>query len=376
MIRIIYVAEALTRNSGVASVIINFIQNITSDDIKIDLLTYKNGDANILENLKKYGVNIFYIPELGLNSFMAFRKAVNDFFEKHEYDIVHSHFNQVDSIIFKSAKRHGVKVCISHSHNTKLSDSKIKAIRNRILCYDLPKEATIWAACSEDAGKCLYGKHFSDSPKKLIIHNGVDCENFKYDEVARSDIRNEFYIAKDEILIGNIGGFRIQKNHVFRIEMFNALHKRNTKYKLLLVGDGDLKTVIERKVKVLGLQDYVIFAGTRTDINRIMSGLDLFILPSLYEGLPVVGVEAQAAGLNCIFSDSITTEANLTGVSYLSLKSSIEVWCSQIENMEIQHDISKNYRVKKEGFDIITECKKLSAFYVKEFNKYYIAHDN
>ena len=372
MVRIIYVAEALTRNSGVASVIINLIQNITSDNIKIDLLTYKNGDANIIDNLKQYGVNVFYIPELGLTSFITFKKAVNDFFETHEYDIVHSHFNQVDAIIFKIAKRHGIKVCISHSHNTKLSDSKMKAIRNRILCYKLPREATIWAACSEDAGKCLYGRKFSGSPRKLIIHNGVDCKKFNYDEEARNTIRKEFHIEKNEILIGNIGGFRVQKNHEFLIEVFSVLHKRNPKYKLLLVGDGELKTFIEKKVNNLGLQDYVIFAGTRTDISKIMSGLDLFILPSLYEGLPVVGVEAQAAGLNCIFSDSITTEANLTGVSYLSLKSSIETWCLQIENMEIQHDISKNYRVRREGFDVVTECRKLSCFYKEQFDKYYI----
>ena len=372
MIKIVYVAEALTRNSGVTSVIINLIQNIINDDIKIDLLTYKNGDAEILDDLKQYGMNIFYMPELGVSSFITFKKAINDFFEIHKYDIVHSHFNQVDTIIFKIAKKYGVKICISHSHNAKLSDSKIKAIRNRILCCNLPKEATIWAACSENAGRCLYGKKFSNSPKKLIIHNGVDCEKYKYNEEARSSIRKEFHIEKNEILIGNIGGFRVQKNQAFLIEVFNELHKRNPKYKLLLVGDGELRVPLEKRVNDLELQNYVIFAGTRTDVNRIMSGLDLFILPSLYEGLPVVGIEAQAAGLNCIFSDSITTEANLTGVSYLSLKSSIETWCLQIENMEIQHDISKNYRVRREGFDVVTECRKLSCFYKEQFDKYYI----
>lgn len=364
MIRIIYVAEALTRNSGVASVIINFIQNITSDDIKIDLLTYKNGDENILENLKKYGVNIFYIPELRLNSFMAFRKAVNDFFEKHEYDIVHSHFNQVDATVFKIAKKHGVKICISHSHNTKLSDSKIKAIRNRILCYDLPKEATIWAACSEDAGKCLYGKHFSDSPKKLIIHNGVDCEKFKYNEEFRSSIRKEFQIEKDEVLIGNIGGFRIQKNHSFLIDVFNELHKHSQKYKLLLVGDGELRNSIEKKVKDLKLQNYVIFAGTRTDVNKIMSGLDLFILPSLYEGLPVVGIEAQVAGLNCIFSDSITKAVNLTNVTFISLKEKLEKWCEIIENTDISRHMEYQKMIVNKGFDVKKECEKISDFYI------------
>lgn len=376
MIKIVYVAEALTRNSGVASVIINLVQNIVSDEIKIDLLTYQNGDEEILNGLKNCGVKIYTLPELGLTSYVAFKRAVNDFFNTHKYDIVHSHFNQVDTIIFKSAKKHGVKVCISHSHNTKLSDSKIKAIRNRILCFRLPKEADIWAACSENAGSCLYGKKFSNSPKKLIIHNGVDCDKYKFDEEARNCVRKEFQIGNDEVLLGHIGGFRPQKNHMFLVEMFNELHKRNPKYKLLLVGDGELKPSIESRVKELGLQDFVVFAGTRTDINIILSGMDIFILPSLYEGLPVVGIEAQAAGLNCIFSDTITLEANLSDVIFLSLNSSIDVWCSSIENMDIKHDESRNRAVKKQGFDVVTEARNLSIFYKDTYKRYYEVQKN
>ena len=370
MIKILFVAEALTRNSGVASMIVNLVQNIESEDIKIDLLTYENGDKVILDNLKNRGVNIYTVPELGLASYFTFKRAVNCFFESHKYDIVHSHFNQVDTILFKSAKKNGVKVCISHSHNTKLSDSKIKAIRNRILCYKLPKEADVWAACSEDAGKCLYGKNFLNSSKRLIIHNGVDCEKFKFDAKARRLIREEFNVNEEEILLGHIGGFRLQKNHIFLVEMFYELHKRNSKYKLLLVGDGDLRPLIEKKVYELDLQDYVIFAGTRSDINRILSGLDLFLLPSLYEGLPVVGIEAQVAGLNCIFSDSITRESNLNDVIFLSLNSSIDTWCSCVENMELKRYSDRIYTVKNTGFDIVTEAKKLSNFYKDVYLKY------
>lgn len=364
MIRILFVAEALTRNSGVASMIVNLVQNIESEDIKIDLLTYENGDKEILDSLKNRGVNIYNVPELGLASYFTFKRAVNCFFESHKYDIVHSHFNQVDTIVFKYAKKHGVKVCISHSHNTKLSDSKIKAIRNRILCYKLPKEADVWAACSEDAGKCLYGKKFVNSSKRLIIHNGVDCKKFKFDAEARRLIRKELNVNEEEILLGHIGGFRVQKNHIFLVEMFYELHKRNPKYKLLLVGDGELKSLIEKRVYELDLQDYVIFAGTRSDINRILSGLDLFLLPSLYEGLPVVGIEAQAAGLNCIFSDTITQSSNLTNVIFISLKAGIRIWCETIENVNILRHIEYSEMVKNKGFDIKSECKKMSSFYV------------
>mgnify|MGYP004561995619 CR=1 FL=1 len=372
MIRIVYVSEALIRNSGVTSVIVNLIHNISKDDIKIDLLTYKNSDKEILDDLKKCGVNIFYMPELSFKSFLTFKKSIDDFFECHEYDVVHSHFNQIDGIVFKIAKSHGVKVCISHSHNTKLSDSTFKAIRNRILCYRLPKEATVWAACSEEAGKCLYGKRFTNSSKKLIIRNGIDSRKFKYNDEYRRTIRNEFGIKEDTILLGNIGGFRTQKNHVFLIDVFNELIKHSNKYKLLLVGDGELRHSIEKKVINLGIQNYVIFAGTRTDIEKIMSAIDLFILPSLYEGLPVVGIEAQAAGLNCIFSDSITRNANLTNVIFISLNEKIEKWCETIQRMDISRHYEYQEMIINKGFDISNECKRLTEFYInsiKEKNK-------
>lgn len=363
MIKVLYIAEALTRNSGVASVIMNLVQNISNNNIKIDLLTYETGDIEIIKSINQYGVHIYYIPELRLKSFVEFKKAVSMFFETHQYDIVHSHFNQVDGIVFKIAKRNGVKVCISHSHNSRLSDSKLKAFRNRILCRNIPRLADVWAACSEEAGKCLYGKKFSDSPKKIIIHNGVDCHKFNYNEDFRKSVRKEFQVSDSEILIGNIGGFRIQKNHDFLIDIFYELYRRNNKYKLLLVGDGELRDSIEKKVIDLRIQSNVIFAGTRVDIYRIMSGLDLFILPSLYEGLPVVGIEAQAAGLNCIFSDTITKEVNLTNSIFISLNEKLQVWCETIERVDISRHREYQDLIIKKGFDINEECKKISEFY-------------
>ena len=364
MIRILYVAEALSRNSGVASVITNLIRNISSENIKIDLLTYKNGDLLILDELRKYGANVYYVPELNLKSLFNFKKAVNEFFKTHRYDIVHSHFNQVDGIVFKIAKQYGVKVCISHSHNTKLSDSRIKSIRNRLLCYKISEIADVWAACSEEAGICLYGRKFSNSNKKLIIHNGVDCSRFKYNDEFRKSIRNEFQVSDSEILIGHVGGFRIQKNHDFLIDIFRELYRCDKKYKLLLVGDGELKSSIQKKVNNYGIQDRVIFAGTRTDINKIMSGMDLFILPSLYEGLPVVGIEAQASGLNCIFSDSITRDVNLTNSMFVNLNEKLDNWCRIIENTDISRHIEYQDMIKSKGFDIKKECKKISDLYI------------
>lgn len=363
MIRVLFVSEALCRNSGVASVIMNYVKHIEKTDIKIDLLTYKDGDEKILSEIKKNGVDIYYIPELQLGAIKEFVLSVDNFFDKTQYDIVHSHFNQIDCILFSIAKKHGIKNCISHSHNTRLSDSKLKSIRNRMMCLLLPYYAKVWAACSELAGITLYGKRFVGSSKSVVIHNGVDCDRYKFNEASRMRIRNELNISNRDIIIGHVGGFRAQKNHEFLIDIFKELSCRDQKYKLVLVGDGDLKRDIEKKVEELNLSSRVFFLGTREDIPEIMSAFDLFLLPSLYEGLPVVGIEAQANGLNCIFSNSITQEANLTNVIYLDLDEGPSKWCDIIETIDFRHHEQYEEMIIEKGYDIKTECIKLKKFY-------------
>lgn len=364
MIRVLYIAEALQKNSGVASVIMNYIENIDSTRIKVDLLTYKGGDFSLEEEIRSYGSNIFYMPELSLFNVSGFIKALKSFFSNNPYDIVHSHFNQVDYFVFSIAKKNGVKYTISHSHNVRLSDSRVKAIRNRIMCMPIPAMADVWAACSEEAGKCLYGKGYVTNKKSLLIRNGVNCEKYVFNPSKRKHYRELFGMSDDKIVLGHVGGFRQQKNHKQLIDIFESLHISNPQYNLVLVGDGELRNTIEKYVEEKKLTDSVLFLGTRSDVSEILNAFDIFILPSLYEGLPVVGIEAQANGLKCVFSDEITKEADLTNCYYFSLNSDAQEWANRINMIDISRTEGCIDIIKNKGFDIKTECKRLSEFYL------------
>ena len=195
--------------------------------------------------------------------------------------------------------------------------------------------------------------------KVTIINNAIDLDKFKYSEKLRKEKRKELGIKDDTLVIGHIGRFVTQKNHTFLIDIFNELHKENKDSLLMLVGQGPLQYEIKEKVKSLGLENSVLFLGQRDDVNRLYQAMDVFCLPSLYEGLPVVGVEAQANGLLCILSDEMTKETKvLNSTVFLSLNKTASEWANSILN-----DF-KNYKnhdtkdeVSKYGFNIKLEQK-------------------
>lgn len=365
MIKLLFVTEALQRNSGVASVVLSYMRFIDREIFDIELLTYNNGDKEIIDEITMLGIRIHYMPELSICSIIEFRKSLKAFFNKHKYEIVHSHFNQIDSILFDVAHKSGVVTCISHSHNSKLSDNAVKSIRNRIMCFPIKYEADLWAACSVPAGKCLYGNKFEKSKKSFIIRNGVDCDKYSFDLMTRQKIRKQLGYTDDDIIIGHVGGFRIQKNHTRLISIIELLVKQNPKYKLVMIGDGELKNNIEELVNQKQLMRNIKFLGTKNNINEYMNGFDLFILPSLYEGLPVVAIEAQTNGLNCIMSDSITKEANLTKCIYVSLNDDDETWCKAIQTAPKGHNPNYLNMVRSAGFDMRDACNLMQKKYIE-----------
>lgn len=368
MIEVLYISDSLRQRFGVTSVIMNYLENMPKDRVKVDLLVYENSEAEQVYRAKSYGSSVYYMPELGLNNLVLFRKFMNRFFEEHHYSIVHSHFNQIDGIVFPIARRHGVQYCISHSHNTRLSDSRIKALRNRLLCWNIGWNGDYLAACSEAAGISLYGRRFKNSDKKLLIHNGIAVERFGFCIQDRDKIRSEFNVNDDEVLIGHIGSFKPQKNHSFLIEIFAGLCKKSVKYKLMLVGDGDKRSVIQDKVKEYGIEDKVIFAGVRSDINHILSALDLFVLPSLYEGLGIVLIEAQSSGLMCFASDKVPDDARVSSnIEYLKIDNGIDNWVKKIfeaKPVNVKHRKGCMKIVSDNGYNIKEQALLLENFYV------------
>jgi glycosyltransferase involved in cell wall biosynthesis len=225
---------------------------------------------------------------------------------------------------------------------------------------------TKYFACSRNAGDWLFGRRVLASEQLIVLNNAVDIQEFAYDAQARKLIRNELQ-ATGRLVIGHVGRFNEQKNHGFLIDVFKAIHDNNPKALLVLVGDGHLKPAMERKVASLGLSSQVRFLGIRNDIPKLMQGMDLFLFPSLFEGLPVVLVEAQASGLRCVATDTITSDANVTGrVDFMSLKETPEQWAQVVLNSSYEHEDTSEL-MRNGGYDTATMAHWLSDYYEAQF---------
>lgn len=225
-LKVLYVVDGLRQRSGVTSVVMSYFRNIDSKNVHIDFLIWDNNDDEILDEIRNCGSKIYMMPMFGLKNVVEFHRYINHFFEQHknEYQILHSHFNQIDGIVFPIAKRCGIKKCISHSHNTRFSDYKLRAIRNRIMCLPIRYVADIWAACSIEAGVSLFGKKYEINKKQLVIKNAINCKKFSYNSEIRNKLRMELGYSS-EIVLGHVGSLKPQKNQEFILRMFSKLKK-------------------------------------------------------------------------------------------------------------------------------------------------------
>lgn len=286
---------------------------------------------------------------------------------ENKYDIVHSHMDAAGYFLLKEAKKAGIPVCISHSHNTankRKNDSNIKDLIYKIIhgyaINRLPKVTDARIACSTEAGNWLFnGSTFT------VLNNAIDIKKYAYDSSKREKIRQNLGF-KDEMVIGHVGRFAVQKNHEFLIDIFSGLLNRFVDAKLVLVGTGELLNSIKQKVSSLGIEKNVLFLGVRNDVDDLMQGFDVFLLPSLHEGLPVVGIEAQASGLPCVISSTVSSEVKLSdNTRFVSLDAPVSEWCNSIEdvyNRGVDREQGVDI-VKNAGFDIKNVIVNLMKIY-------------
>lgn len=352
---------------GIGAVVYNYQSHFTDKNLKIDYMIFaEEKDGEFDKKVRALGSEVVVMPELRYSRILLLYKKINSFFKNnaYKYDIIHLHSANIGFLCYPLAQKHGIKNLIAHSHATKYSDKKINAIRNAILCLPLKALANVYFACSNSAAEFLYGKKFVESGQVTILNNAIDFDKFRYDENVRKEIRKSLKLD-DKIVIGNVGRFNEQKNHEFIVDIFKKVKLKEPKAVLLLVGDGPLKNSIEEKVKILDLEDSVKFLGQRSDVNKLLQGMDIFLLPSLYEGLPVIGVEAQAAGLPCFMSDSITKEVNINNVQYLSLDRDSSFWAEYILDYFNKYNREANLdMIKESNFDIKRESIKLQEIYI------------
>lgn len=373
MINILYAINGVFNKGGTEAVILNYYNNINKFEYHIDFLVH-GYEKNCLNNeihkdIISKGSKIFYVIPRGEN-YLRNKNEIQKILQNNHYDIVHSHMDSAGSFLLKEAKKAGIKVRVAHSHNTNNQIDKGNPVKNfaykKILDYarnSINKYASVKLACSKEAGEWLYGN--SDF---IVINNSIDTDKFRYNQDVRSRVRKELNIS-DKTVIGHIGRFSNQKNHMFLIDIFYEYQKLKNNAFLLLVGSGELEGQIKEKAKSLDISDKVLFLGLRNDTNELMQAMDLFLLPSLFEGLPVVGIEAQASGLPCLISETVSSSVKITPtVVFQSLTNSPKEWALNINDLINDYKRTDTSQlIIDAGYDIKSTIDKLESIYLKGF---------
>lgn len=349
---------------GVEAVVLNYYKNIDRNKIQFDFICDSDSTDIPYEEIESLGGRVILIPPY--QKVFKYQKELKRVLKEGNYKIVHSHINALSIFPLRAAKKAGVPIRIAHSHSTSNKKEWKKNLIKNILRPFSKVYANVYMCCSELAGRWLFGNKEYDKGSVYLLNNAIDLNKYKYDEKIRKKKRKELGIKDTTFVVGHIGRFVEQKNHRFLIDIFYEIHKKNKDSVLLLAGQGPLMDEMKDKVHNLKLDECVCFLGQRKDANELYQAFDLFLLPSLYEGLPVVGVEAQASGNLCYLSTDMTKETKvLDSTKFMSLNNSAEEWASSILN-----DIKKYKKhntedeVSKYGFNIKLEQKKLVDYYI------------
>lgn len=342
---------------GITNVIMNYFRAIDKTNLRIDFVTINPIHNNLKAEIEASNSKIFELPDRK-QYLKAYRKELQQIIKNH-YDVIHVHGNSATmQIELLMAKQQGIPIRIAHCHNSTCSHKVI----NQILKPFFNNTYTHAIACSNLAGSWLFGKK-----RFLVLNNAIDLERFRYSQKSRDEYRRRYQL-NNKLVIGHIGHFTIQKNHMFLLDVFAAIHKIRNDTTLVLIGDGTLRNEIEEKVKQLDLQQDVILLGNREDVAQLLQAMDVFVLPSNWEGLGMVLIEAQAAGLPCFASTAIPQEAKVTQLlEFISLNESPEVWAETIVaaariDREEQCEYVLN-KIREKHYDINDTVSQLKDIY-------------
>lgn len=358
-IRVLQVVTHMERG-GLESMLMNYYRHIDRERVQFDFLVHRQEQAAFDDEIESLGGRIYRLPRLVPWS-KSYLSALNRFFAEHpEYKVVHVHQDCLSSVILKVAAQHNVPVRVAHGHSAN-QDKNLKYPIKLWYKRFIPKYATNLFACGKDAGDWMFG-----GASYQIINNAIDVAAYTYDPTKRQEMRRQLRL-KDELTIGHVGRFNQPKNHPFLLDIFAALLRREPNAVLLLVGDGEDMPKIQVKAQTLGIAENVRFLGIRSDVADLMQTMDVFVFPSLYEGLPVTMVEAQAAGLPCIISDKVPPECIITEglVDILPLSAGAETWSEKFLEKRDTPRTDRRAEIAAHGFDITTEAVKLQEFYLE-----------
>lgn len=342
---------------GVEAVVMNYYRHIDRSKVQFDFLVCEGSEMVPYEEIESLGGRVFVVPSY--SDVIGYQRRLISLFREQKWSIVHSHVNTLSVFPLRAAKRAGVAVRIAHSHSTAGRGEYVKNIMKYTLRLFANAYPTHRLACSRCAGEWLFGKHADF----CVLPNAVDVASFAPDAATRSRTRAELGISSDQLLVGHIGRFAEQKNHSKLLEVFCAVLELRPDAVLVLAGEGPLLEQTRLLSTKLGISDSVFFLGPRDDVPSLYQAFDVFCLPSLYEGLPVVGVECQASGTPILASDQVTRETAMTSLmEFESLSSSPETWASHLLAM-CGKTLSSEDAEKLFSFDISACACDLEGLY-------------
>ncbi|WP_203258688.1 glycosyltransferase family 1 protein [Hyunsoonleella ulvae] len=372
--RVLQVLTIMNRG-GAETMIMNYYRNMDRSKVQFDFLLHREERGAFDDEIESLGGKIYRMPPISPNNAFKYRAKLKEFFKTHHYSVVHSHLNGLSYYVLKAAKQAGTKTRVAHSHiaiepitigsffapNKRLVFTIKDCIQN-LLKKKVLKVATNYFACGTSAGKWLFGEHEMD--KVNVINNAIDSSNFVFNSDKAQEIKKDLNLENKRI-IGHVGRFDDQKNHFFLIDIFNEIHNKNSEIDLVLIGEGHLKNQVIEKVKKYKLEKNVHFLGVRNDVHELLNGMDIILFPSLYEGLPVSLIEAQASGLRILTSNTVTSKINVTGlVHFRSLDDSAVEWANLLLNLIDYKRENMKKKIIEANYDIKSNALVLQKFYL------------
>ncbi len=374
-VRILNLFTIMNRG-GAETMVMNYYRNIDRSKVQFDFLVHRQERGAYDDEIEAMGGHIYRMCPIYPQNFSKYKQMLRVFFDEHpEYKILHSHMSELGCYAFIEAQRRGIKVKICHAHNAPVKSSMTLKEKGQLIFRNYFKKKMLPYSdylfiCGEEAGNWLYGKE--NKHRFIMMNNAVDSQKFRFSSEYRKEIRQELNL-RDDFVVVNVGRFNPQKNHTFIIDIFSVIRRMHPDSKLILVGNGELEEEIREKVHSMKLESNVLFLGLRSDVHKLFSASDVFLFPSLYEGLPVTMVEAQSSGIKCFISDTVSDQCILgDDVTVTGLNESAESWAKKIIFLADGYERQDRYdNIVASGFDIESNAQWLQNFYLNEYKKNY-----
>lgn len=362
-IRVLQVLSILNQG-GAENMVMNLYRAIDKEKIQFDFIVHTNERGAFDDEAESLGAVIYHAPKYTGTNHFQYVKWWKSFLADHpEYRILHSHIRSCASVYIPIAKKRGLKTIV-HSHSTS-NGSGFASLVKKVMQFPLRHQADYLFACSKEAGEWLFGKKAVKKDNFKVIYNGIDCERFHFNEQDRVLIREKYGI-KDNFVVGNIGRHTLSKNPLFMLEIFSEIYKRDNNARLLQVGQGEMTEQMKQKCHDLDIEQAVIFTGVHNDVEKYYSAMDVFLFPSLWEGLGIVVVEAQTNGMQCVVSNAVPVLADIgAGLFHrMDLQDSVKKWASLVISFSKSNRLDdKTGFVRSAGYDISDIAKTMEKFY-------------